>query len=503
MGLFDFMSNQQGQSGFSPGTQGLLALSQALLEAGKPSRIPVSGAQAFGGAINTALPAYQSAVARKNIGTALQNNDLNGAMQSMLQSPDPNMQNAALQGKMSMLQPDNQIKMMVFKQLQDAQNGKANQSTPQGAPAQGQTQQNYPMALAQQGVLTGDPKMDLMYFATSPKDYLHDLAVKNAPTDLGKNVSNPATSPLIQAEYGAKGLVDTAGGKAPYQAVYGQFGATPPGGAAQPNTNNSAIQALTGRNIDGSPADAAIMGNAQPQVALPNVGQMNDPAYQEQRKGLIAGDQKYLNETLLPAKDSAVATIGNIETIQQAAAIANKSDIARSGPTAPARIELTKKLNDFLSATGGTPISQNEIASADAINKVGIRLTANMTKMLGSREAAQIFTKIQEANPSWYMQPQTLSLVSNLIKQDAQASVDRYKSAFSEAMKPGGMAQNGVLGFDKKNPMSGYVGQAFRDSGMGGYESPNDPNFKLQKKGAKFYDLNPQSPTYGQQLIKQ
>lgn len=551
MGLLSFLSgnNNSGQDAgagdggtLSPGVQGLLALSMALQKAGEPTRIPVSNSQALMQAVNSALPAYAAAQSRQNVANALQKGDLGSGVNSMLTSPDPQLNGLGLSTKMNMLTPQYQINQAVMRQMLN--NGGAGQppaATPPGSTGTPTGTASTPgvSAFIQKGTVTGDPLKDLAYYANDPKGYFEALAKLNMPTDLQKNIGNPATQPYVAKDQ----LVPTAGGMLPATSLLPPTGAQPqpnaaplmppqgggapaPAGNAPPGVNGippippapqmpQFTQAPPGATPPPPAPSANILAvqqqpNIPPQVpqqqpGLPNqtIQQMNDPVYQKQREGLISGDQKYLNDTLLPAKDAAQQAIGNIDTIQQAAAIANNSDLTRTGPTAPARIEFVKHLNDFLASTGGEPLRPNEIANADAINKVGIRLTANMTKMLGSREAAQIFTKISEANPSWYMQPQTLNLVSNLIKQDSQNAIDKYKAGYNSALRPGGLAQDGVNQFEANNPPSQYVKQAYKDSGMLAVQSPDDPNFKLLPKGGRFFNMNPASPSYGQQLIKQ
>lgn len=336
------------------------------------------------------------------------------------------------------------------------------------------------------GSVTGDAMHD--------PQFMHDAMIagvdnaykgyleRTKPTDLQKNVTNAATQPYVAKE----ALVNTAGGYVPATSLMSSGG------------NSSPSPAITGANT----SKMSPQGNGG-QVVLDNsIATKNDPALQEQRKGLISGDQKYLNETLLPAKDAALAANNNIGALQQAATIANGNDLTHTGPTAPARLGFIKHLNDFLSSTGGQPIDSNEIANADAINKIGLRLTANMTKMLGSREAAQIFSKIQEANPNWYMQPQTLNLVSNLIKGENDTAIAKYDAGFKEATKPGGLAQNGVNAFDAQNPGMANVKKAFSASGMAGIDNPQSPEFQQLPSGSQFYDLIPNSPTYGKLLTK-
>lgn len=101
MGLLDFMNTGQ----TSPTTQGLLALSQALLQAGQPSRVPVNTAQAFGPALISGSNAYRAGSERAAIANALQGGDIKGALNTMMTSPDPEFQKPAMQAAISMMIP--------------------------------------------------------------------------------------------------------------------------------------------------------------------------------------------------------------------------------------------------------------------------------------------------------------------------------------------------------------------------------------------------------------
>jgi hypothetical protein len=320
-------------------------------------------------------------------------------------------------------------------------------------------------------------------------------------TNEQKNISDPRLASGIKGKMAAEGLVNVNGHMMPASQLIGN---------GQPNMVSNAPHgnpAITPQSISGQAALSDLYG-AQPSgravdIKSPtgNNVDYNNPLDMDQRKGLIAGDQKYLNETLLPAKDAATAANNNLSALTNAAAIANSKDLTRTGPTDSSRVNFAKHLNDFLSSTGGTPIDQNELANADSINKIGLRLTANMTKELGSREAAQIFTKIQEANPNWYMQPKTLTLVTNLIKGENDTAIGKYNAGY-KAARSGGFAQDGVNSYDAQNPGLANVKKAYAAAGMQGFDSVDDPQYKALAPNSKFYDLNPQSPTYGRQGTK-
>lgn len=149
MGFFDSLTQGGGGQGqganpyFSPGQQGLMALSQQLLQAGQPSRIPVSNAQAFGSGALGFTQAFQGSNARQNVAKAMQGGDLNSVMQAMLTSGDPQLQQMGMQAKLQMMQPDNQIKMAVLQKILGQQGGQQGgqqpgtqpQAAPAGAPA--------------------------------------------------------------------------------------------------------------------------------------------------------------------------------------------------------------------------------------------------------------------------------------------------------------------------------------------------------------------------------
>lgn len=96
MGLLDFLNGGQAGPSASPGTQGLLTLSQALLQAGQPSRIPVNAAQAFGPALLAGSSAYRTASDRQSFMNALQKGDTAGAVKTLVSSSDPELQKAGL-----------------------------------------------------------------------------------------------------------------------------------------------------------------------------------------------------------------------------------------------------------------------------------------------------------------------------------------------------------------------------------------------------------------------
>lgn len=359
-----------------------------------------------------------------------------------------------------------------------------------GSPAQ-QPQQDDP------NTVTGTRMGDIILEKMEPDRYkmLADIKIADAKkTDLAKNVNNPAVLPYMQKDLyttGPGGGLVKIGNPQPSSAASGGNinPITPQGNGGQVVLNSN------GPMTSESNSAASLVGNS--------VNSYNpfNPTQNKQKEGMIEGDQKYLNETLLPKKDAAVDANNSLTSLQNAAAIANGNDLTHTGPTAPARLEFFKNVNDFLSSTGGKPFDQNEIAGADTINKVGVRLSAAMTKQLGSREAAQIFDKIQGANPNWAMQPQTLGLVSNLIKADNDTAIGRYNSGYASASK-GGMAQDGVNSYDSQNPGAANIKKGFAASGMAYFDNPKDPSFAQMPSGTKFYDLVPGSPTYGAQLTK-
>lgn len=401
-----------------------------------------------------------------------------------------------------------------------------------GAPMPGQvgpTQQNLPLAQAlmnqgQQGsqpASQGNPLSDprfmqgAMMFGpdAAGKAYFDSLT----PTDLMKNAGNPTTAPYVQ-----KDLITTGAGgvPVPVSTVLSHYGATGSPPATAPSRPSPATQPPAPISQTAIPTSPPVETNtAQPTpseqfpgtkggdvpLKQPSVAGYDpfNPVANDQKKGMIEGDQKYLNETLLPAKDAAQQANSNLDALKNAAAIANSNDLTRTGPTDPSRVTFLKYLNDFASSVDGKPpVPANELAAADTINKIGLRLTANMTKMLGSREAAQIFTKIQEANPNWYMQPQTLNLVTNLIGAENDTAIGKYNAGY-QAAKNGGLAQDGVNAYEANNPGSANVKTAFAASGMAGFANMNDPAFKALPSGSPFYVLDPQSPYYGQRRIKQ
>lgn len=202
-----------------------------------------------------------------------------------------------------------------------------------------------------------------------------------------------------------------------------------------------------------------------PQLAAAGTTPQGEPFYPPNVAETLKLDSEYLGKTLLPAKDAAVEGQGHAQTLFNALERLRQSPVASTGPTSQARLGALNVMNDVIRQFGGEGLKNDELASADAFSKASTRMAADMTRTLGSHEAAQIFMQIKGANPNWYMSPQSNLLVTNLINQAFQRKIDSYQTGF-DAAKVGQLAQGAVNEFDKAHPESEYVQRAFKLSGM-------------------------------------
>ena len=102
MGLFD-------NGSISPQGQGLLALSQALLQAGRPSPYKLNTGAALAQGLNAFTPAYQQGMDQQNLKAATSAATPQGMMASLAKINSPEIQNEILKSRMSMMPPKYEI----------------------------------------------------------------------------------------------------------------------------------------------------------------------------------------------------------------------------------------------------------------------------------------------------------------------------------------------------------------------------------------------------------
>lgn len=414
MGIFSSLlsNNDTSQSGaLSPGTQGLLALSQALFRAGQPSRIPVNTGAALGGALNEAIPTYAAAQSRQNVANSLQGGDLNGATQSMLTSQDPQLQGLGLSTKMNMLTPEYQINMAVMKQMLANQGGGNGGGSGGGSPDVA--------GAIRVGTVTGDPMKDLAFFASDKKGYFEALAKANMPTDLQKNATNPVTQPYLAKDK----LVNTAGGYVPADSLMPK---NPLPSAPPPSSVVSNIPVIPPAQTFDQFTSAPAGASAPPAAGLPSqsVQQMNNPSYQE---GLKTGAVKNA-ENIATSKDALDTILSRLPSIfdktQQMRELAPKTG---SG--------LVGRMN--VAASGNNPFGKgidqgNQHDFETLNNQLFVNELPGLSKGMGRLDLPIInAAKVASQVPEWdkvYGKTKLLDTLDGSLLGGLQASINKYET---------------------------------------------------------------------------
>lgn len=474
MGLFDF-SNGDGGMFSNPNAMALLGLAQGLGQAAMPSRMPIpfgaALAQGLGGAVQGAQHAQQYKA-----------NQMQNDMQSMLLAYYKGMQpQGAAQGVPGSSYAASTSSPDAIPQ---------DPSAPQMMPAPGQP----PMAPRMPG--QGPRQMGAVPFgipqsgmgAISPMDMItRGQAMLGIPTLSGTGANLIATGqkmlesgmvpdgqggvtaiPGYLGFQGQKaGTVAGAQAAAQYPYEIGKIGAQ--GAETRRNEQFAAgFRPMTIKVPD--PNNPGLFTEVQTSAAaLPGLsaqgGIAGPTAITPQMQGVYEGDRKYLNDTLQPAYEAAQQGKEQVATIMNSLQQMTQAAATTPGKYADIRISALKAYNDIIPQLGGTPLDSAELASANAMQKASTRLASAMTRQLGAREAAQIFNKMESANPNWMLDPTSNKLVANLIDQAFQRDIDRYNAGYTAA-KAGGLAQDAVSNFDKKTAPGAYVNKAFTLSGI-------------------------------------
>lgn len=107
-GLFDF-SDQGGGTSYPPQNQGLLAMAQALLNAGRPSRTPISLGQGLGQAAVSGAEGFRQDANQLAIQKATQAQTPQDMMSALSQINDPEIQKSILANRLAAMTPKYEI----------------------------------------------------------------------------------------------------------------------------------------------------------------------------------------------------------------------------------------------------------------------------------------------------------------------------------------------------------------------------------------------------------
>lgn len=210
--------------------------------------------------------------------------------------------------------------------------------------------------------------------------------------------------------------------------------------------------------------DAAAMGSSGPR------------AFNPQQTSLMQTDQKTV-EQMQPEYDAAQNGLAAVAQIKQLAEISSKNALTKPGPLNAQSTQALALANDIIRRAGGKPVAANELASSKGIDKLGTEMKAAATKILGTREAAQIFTQMGATTPSAALDPATLKLIADTSEQKFQRVADRYNALTTTMASPNvynvdpktGQYVTGINSlnaYDKVHPGSEYGSRAIDNAGV-------------------------------------
>jgi Transglycosylase SLT domain len=286
-----------------------------------------------------------------------------------------------------------------------------------------------------------------------------NISAPGSPTPWKENKSdhNLTTSQYVQRFMGklSGGLAPAAGDTttaAPTVPPGGTAPAAPAGGGGGAAPAPAAPEGGTGPvpGAAGGPSPAASIGvpggpalTPQQQADL-EVSKRQQLADIEQAKevgthqaqtniDISAIQQKALNGEYGDQSKAIVATAQGVPTkLQRLDELTNAAAEFRTGATAELRKAALSKMVDAIQLMGGKvpDFMMKGITGAEVIEKEGGFLAAEMTRMLGSREAASIFNQIKAIQPGLHMSTGGFEAILSSIRQGVLR--DRDLNAFQE-----------------------------------------------------------------------
>lgn len=130
----------------------------------------------------------------------------------------------------------------------------------------------------------------------------------------------------------------------------------------------------------------------------------------------------------------------------------------RPGATAELRATATKRLVDAIQAMGGTPPDWmlKGATGAEVIGKEGGYLAAEMTRMLGAREAASVFNQIKSIQPGLELSTGGFQAIVNSIRQGVERDHDLF--TFQENwLKTHNSTAQMMNAFNADHPVEAYA----------------------------------------------
>jgi hypothetical protein len=162
-----------------------------------------------------------------------------------------------------------------------------------------------------------------------------------------------------------------------------------------------------------------------------------------------------LSAAITDAGSKADDVLGRVQVVENAA------KAFRPGTTAEARLAGQKALMDGLSVIGITPPDwlRRGVASGETLDKEGGYLAAEMTRQLGSREAASVFNQIRSIQPGLKLSEGGLEAITGSIKQGALRDKDllNFRDQWIADPSHGGSIRGMQQAFDQTHPTEAYA----------------------------------------------
>jgi hypothetical protein len=198
-------------------------------------------------------------------------------------------------------------------------------------------------------------------------------------------------------------------------------------------------------------------GPGQPSTFQPTLGPGGQPVTaslspeaQEESKGY--GE---LSQGIIKASAAAPVSLQRLDVLQNAA------DSFRPGSSAAMRLAGGKVAVDALQTLGITPPPwlANGAAAGETIGKEGGYLAAEMTRALGSHEAASVFSQVKNIQPNLEMSQGGFQAIINSVRQGLQR--DQDIGTFREQWLADPKNNNSIRGmtdaFEKAAPIEAYA----------------------------------------------
>lgn len=130
----------------------------------------------------------------------------------------------------------------------------------------------------------------------------------------------------------------------------------------------------------------------------------------------------------------------------------------RPGATAELRASATKRLVDAIQAMGGTPPDWmlKGATGAEVIGKEGGYLAAEMTRMLGAREAASVFNQIKSIQPGLELSTGGFQAIVNSIRQGVERDRDMFDYQ-EQWLKSHNTTAGMTSQFNSEHPVEAYA----------------------------------------------